>query len=72
MPAFVAYVERERKWTAEIVNALGIDAIVSDNCYGCTASDVPSVLMSHQLQIPTPNGLRLCTAHGPAMGAGLR
>ena len=57
MPAFVAYVERERKWTAEIVNALGIDAIVSDNCYGCTASDVPSVLMSHQLQIPTPKWL---------------
>ena len=34
-PAFVAYVERERKWAQDIVQTLHLDAILSDNCYGC-------------------------------------
>ncbi|MGB2470742.1 MAG: hypothetical protein ACPIA5_07805, partial [Flavobacteriales bacterium] len=54
MPAFVAHVERERTWTSNFVEAHGIDAIYSDNCYGTAVPGVPSILMSHQLQVPTP------------------
>jgi len=54
MPAFLAYVEKERVWTKNMAKAHGIHAIFSDNCYGCAVPGVPSVLMSHQLQIPTP------------------
>ena len=61
MPAFVAYVERERTWAQDIAQTLHLDAILSDNCYGCAVPGVPSVLMSHQLQIPTPKFLE-----GPA------
>ena len=61
MPAFVAYVERERTWAQHMVQTLHLDAILSDNCYGCAVPGVPSVLMSHQLQIPTPKWLE-----GPA------
>ena len=61
MPAFVAYVKRERMWVQHMAQTLHLDAILSDNCYGCTVPGVPSVLMSHQLQIPTPKWLE-----GPA------
>ena len=57
MPGFVAHVERERTWTSNFVQAHGIDAIYSDNCYGTAVPGVPSVLMSHQLQVPTPKFL---------------
>ena len=54
MPAFVAHVERERTWTSNFVRTYDIDAIYSDNCYGTAVPGVPSILMSHQLQVPTP------------------
>ena len=57
VPSFVQHVERERTWTADVVSAHGIEAIVSDNCYGCSHPDVPSALISHQLQLPTPKWL---------------
>ena len=57
VPAFVAFVERERRWTVAFVAEHGIHAILSDNCYGCSVPGTPSVLMSHQLQLPTPKWL---------------
>ena len=61
IPAFVAFVEKERQWTERFATHHQIDAILSDNCYGCATEDIPSVLMSHQLQLPTPKWLE-----GPA------
>ena len=57
VPSFVKHVERERAWTEDFVSAHGIEAIVSDNCYGCSHPDVPAALISHQLQLPTPKWL---------------
>ena len=57
VPSFVKHVERERAWTEDVVSTHGIDAIVSDNCYGCSHPEVPSALVSHQLQLPTPKWL---------------
>ncbi|MDA0940900.1 MAG: hypothetical protein O2990_07840 [Bacteroidetes bacterium] len=57
VPSFLAHVEIERRWVAEFAVEHNIDAIFSDNCYGCSTPDLPSVLMSHQLQLPVPKGL---------------
>ncbi len=57
IPAFVAHVDKERRWTADFVKDHGVDAIFSDNCYGCAINNVPSILMSHQLQLPVPSML---------------
>ena len=57
VPAFLAHVEIERKWAAEFALGHHIDAILSDNCYGCAVPGTPSILMSHQLQLPVPKGL---------------
>lgn len=58
MPAFLAHVEHERRWTRNFVRVHGIQAIVSDNCYGASAPGIPSVLMTHQLQIPVPDMMK--------------
>ena len=57
VPSFLAHVEIERRWVAQFAVEHNIDAIFSDNCYGCSVPDTPSVLMSHQLQLPVPKGL---------------
>ena len=57
MPAFVANVNTERKWTKRMVETYNLQAILSDNCYGCATDGIPSILMTHQLQIPTPKWL---------------
>jgi hypothetical protein len=57
MPGFFRSIREESKWTAELVDACGITHIVSDNCYGVFHPAVPSVMMSHQLQLPVPPGL---------------
>jgi hypothetical protein len=57
LPSFLVFVEKERAWTQDFVQDHGIDAVFSDNCYGCAARGLPSVLMSHQLQIPVPKAL---------------
>ncbi|MGB1384923.1 MAG: hypothetical protein ACPG6N_06730, partial [Flavobacteriales bacterium] len=58
LPSFLVFVEKERRWTQNLVSAQGIHAVFSDNCYGCVVAGTPSVLMSHQLQIPVPRALK--------------
>lgn len=57
VPAFLKSIRDEANWTEAVVRECGITHIVSDNCYGVFHSRVPSVLMSHQLQLPVPKGL---------------
>lgn len=59
MPRFAASIRAERRWTRSTVSAFGITHVLSDNCYGCAPpSGVPSVLLTHQLRLPVPWGLR--------------
>ena len=59
MPGFLRSIQAETDWTAALVKSHGITHIVSDNCYGVHHPEVPSVMMSHQLQLPVPPGLEV-------------
>lgn len=58
MPGFLRSIQEELDWTAAFVAEHGVDRVFSDNCYGVAAADVPSILMTHQLHLPVPAGLR--------------
>lgn len=57
IPGFLSSIVAERKWTADLVERMNITHIVSDNCYGVHHPSTPSVLISHQLQLPVPRFL---------------
>jgi len=42
----------EEKQTEYFVNALDIDVVISDHRYGFRSTRVPSILLTHQLQLP--------------------
>jgi len=50
---FIA-IRNERKQIEKLVIENKIDAIISDNRYGCYSDKVPSVLITHQLNIQMP------------------
>jgi hypothetical protein len=57
-PAFLRSINRERMFTEQVVHAHAIERIYSDNCYGVYHADCPSVLITHQLNLPVMKGLR--------------
>ena len=59
MPGFLRSIQAETDWTAALVESHNITHIVSDNCYGVHHPEVPSVMMSHPLQLPVPPGLEV-------------
>jgi len=56
-PRWVRTIWRERRSCAELIEALGIDRIVSDNRFGCYVPGVPSIFLTHQLHPITGNAL---------------
>ncbi len=50
-------IKTEHELTKAIVKRHQIDCIISDNRYGCYQPDVPSALITHQLQVFTGNAL---------------
>jgi uncharacterized protein (TIGR00661 family) len=57
LPKINRAIRREHQWLNEQLSALPLDAIISDNRYGLYADHIPSILVTHQLQIKTPFGL---------------
>jgi hypothetical protein len=49
----------------------GFDIVLSDNRYGCSMREVPSVLLTHQLRLAAPAGLRWTESFGERMMARL-
>ncbi len=49
---------RERKTCEELIRQFQIDLVISDNRYGFHSVNVPSVLMTHQLEPRLPSGFR--------------
>ncbi|MGB1075810.1 MAG: glycosyltransferase [Flavobacteriales bacterium] len=58
MPAFLQSIEEEKRWTEEAFRRFEFTHLFSDNCYGVVLSDVPSILMTHQLHLPVPRPLQ--------------
>jgi len=56
LPRLLRTIRHEREWLEEQVAAHGFDGIISDNRYGLYHSTVPSVIMTHQLQVQTGMG----------------
>ncbi len=56
IPKILKKINEEKKFLKEIVSKEIIDGVISDNRYGLGISDVPSVLMLHQLMIKSPFG----------------
>ncbi len=54
-PAQLSGITRERKFIRKTVQDLRIDGIISDNRYGAVSDEVPSVFITHQLNILTGN-----------------
>lgn len=52
-------IHSEHQWILENASKLGIQQIISDNRYGLWHPDIPSVLITHQLQPIAPFGGRI-------------
>ena len=58
IPSILNSISNEKKWIDENSDNLNIDGILSDNRYGLHHSKIPSVILTHQLQIQTDCGKR--------------
>jgi len=52
-------ISKEKYLLKGIVHQHKIDAVISDNRYGLSGSGVPSVIITHQLNLPIPWALRI-------------
>jgi uncharacterized protein (TIGR00661 family) len=58
LPKFIRTIKKEHREVAVLVEKLKIDIVISDNRYGCWSSKVPSVFVTHQVNILMPKGYR--------------
>lgn len=56
VPKFLRTINREHQQIETLIVQHQIDFIISDNRYGCWSSKVPSVFITHQLNILMPQG----------------
>lgn len=56
MPRLMKVVKREHIWLQELTKSQQIDGIISDNRYGLFHTEIPSVIITHQLQVQTGLG----------------
>lgn len=57
VPRFFRTIDAEHEAVERIVKQHKIDFVISDNRYGCWTDQVPSVIITHQLNLQMPNGL---------------
>lgn len=54
MPKFLWTIKREHYQIEQIIKNEHMDWVISDNRYGCWSSQIPSVLITHQINIAMP------------------
>lgn len=54
VPKILSAITRENTWLNKIIKDYQIDAVISDNRYGLFSDKIPTVLISHQLNIQAP------------------
>lgn len=54
LPHFINVIRAEHKVINDLVRQEGVDAVISDNRYGCWSEKVPSVFITHQSNILMP------------------
>jgi UDP:flavonoid glycosyltransferase YjiC (YdhE family) len=58
VPHILRSIRREHQWLLKLLQQHRFDGIISDNRYGLYHPEIPSVIMTHQLQIYTGMGPR--------------
>jgi hypothetical protein len=53
-PKIALAIKSEHQQIKKLVKELSIDAIISDNRYGAFSNEIPSVILTHQLNLQTP------------------
>lgn len=56
VPSILRVIKEEYKWLKKIVAEHNIDAVISDNRYGLYHTNIPCVIMTHQLQVLSGKG----------------
>ncbi|MEO6288188.1 MAG: glycosyltransferase [Dyadobacter sp.] len=56
VPQILKAIHHERKWLAKVQEQYQFDLVISDNRYGLKIGGLPSVIMTHQLQIRSGAG----------------
>jgi predicted glycosyltransferase len=54
LPSFFKSIRNEYQWLQKAIEEHRIDAVISDNRYGLHSKKVPSVFITHQLQVLAP------------------
>lgn len=57
LPSFIENYQNDQKKIPELVKRTGANAVISDNRFGAFSRQVPSVYITHQLQIPLSGNL---------------
>ena len=55
IPKIIGVIYKEHRWLKKVVKNYAVDAIISDNRFGCYHHSVPCVYITHQLGIQTGN-----------------
>ena len=61
LPKFLSTIKKEHTAIEQLVKSSRIDLIISDNRYGCWSSAVPSVFITHQMNILLPRKFKWLT-----------
>lgn len=54
IPKILSAISTEKKWLANYLNMHSIDLVIADNRYGFSTKKVPSIFMTHQLEMIMP------------------
>ena len=57
IPKIIDVIHKEHRWLKKVVKKYAVDAIISDNRFGCYHHSVPCVYITHQLAIQTGNSI---------------
>lgn len=57
LPHFLRVIREEEKAIAQLIQKTGADLLLSDNRYGAFSRDIPSLFITHQLNIQVPAGI---------------
>jgi len=60
-PRLLAVVQQEKRWLQHMHRRYGFDLLISDNRYGLCLSEIPSVILTHQL-LPRTGGVPIPAA----------
>lgn len=56
IPKILTYINKERRWLKPVLDEYRIHAVISDNRFGLSCKRIPSIFITHQLQVRSGMG----------------